>query len=349
MSNPILGTAIGLFFVYLLLSMICSAVLEWIAALLGLRAKTLAEGLSNMLCCDQYLVAEIYKHPLVKGLSRKSFWDRLTRKEPRPSYISGDVFAKALLSVVGLDSTTLATPTTADNGRPLSTDTRTMLESFRVYAKSDINALRKNVEDWYNDAMDRVSGWYKRKTYGITLVIALIVAAFANADSIMLVRVFWHDPTIRAAAAAAATDWVKSHQAQDEHATQKNLDAAYPSTSDDQPVPPPSPEAKFQAVSENLSSTLTEVQGQLERAKIPLGWCSESARKGLQKDAAASYSACDPQQQFPAGRWDWFYKACGLLITMVALSQGAPFWFDLLQKLVNVRLAGTAPDEKPKK
>jgi hypothetical protein len=37
-------------------------------------------------------------------------------------------------------------------------------------------------------------------------------------------------------------------------------------------------------------------------------------------------------------------KLAGWIITAAAVSQGAPFWFDLLQKLVNMRLAGKKPD-----
>jgi hypothetical protein len=38
----------------------------------------------------------------------------------------------------------------------------------------------------------------------------------------------------------------------------------------------------------------------------------------------------------------------GLLLTTFAVSLGAPFWFDLLNRFVNIRSAGKAPEEKPK-
>jgi hypothetical protein len=40
--------------------------------------------------------------------------------------------------------------------------------------------------------------------------------------------------------------------------------------------------------------------------------------------------------------------ALGWLITAFAVSLGAPFWFDLLNKFVNVRASGKAPEEEPK-
>jgi hypothetical protein len=38
------------------------------------------------------------------------------------------------------------------------------------------------------------------------------------------------------------------------------------------------------------------------------------------------------------------YKAVGLLLTALALSLGAPFWFDLLSKLINLRGTGRKPE-----
>jgi hypothetical protein len=39
-------------------------------------------------------------------------------------------------------------------------------------------------------------------------------------------------------------------------------------------------------------------------------------------------------------------KIVGLLLTGIMVLQGAPFWFDILRKIVNVRSSGTKPEEK---
>jgi hypothetical protein len=41
----------------------------------------------------------------------------------------------------------------------------------------------------------------------------------------------------------------------------------------------------------------------------------------------------------------WLQKFLGLLITGLAAAQGAPFWFDVLKKVVNVRSSGINPSE----
>jgi hypothetical protein len=39
-------------------------------------------------------------------------------------------------------------------------------------------------------------------------------------------------------------------------------------------------------------------------------------------------------------------KILGLLVTVLAISLGAPFWFDLLNRLVNLRSTGKPPDPR---
>ncbi|MBK7407801.1 MAG: hypothetical protein IPJ40_06805 [Saprospirales bacterium] len=40
----------------------------------------------------------------------------------------------------------------------------------------------------------------------------------------------------------------------------------------------------------------------------------------------------------------WLHKAFGWLVTAIAISLGAPFWFDMLRKMVNIRSSGKAVD-----
>ena len=65
---PILEVAIGLSFIYLLLSLICTTVNETIATLTRRRSKVLEKAITNIVG-DPKLKNELYSHPVIKSLS----------------------------------------------------------------------------------------------------------------------------------------------------------------------------------------------------------------------------------------------------------------------------------------
>src|SRR5947209_6889585 len=95
-GSNVLEVATGVIFVYVLLSLLCSTINEQvIARFFALRAKTLHDGITNMLVNPQ-LVQQLYDHPLIKGLSQNAASD----KPRKPSYIPADIFARAVVDVV---------------------------------------------------------------------------------------------------------------------------------------------------------------------------------------------------------------------------------------------------------
>jgi hypothetical protein len=163
--------------------------------------------------------------------------------------------------------------------------------SLRTEVGDDLNALRVRLERWYDDGMERVSGWYKRHVQLWLAVIGLALAIVVNADTLQLVNSLWADKTVRAAVVAEAGSITQSGKT--------------PTT---------------------LSDTAGEVQ-KIKALNVPLGW---------------KLKRHDPRD-LPHGLRSWFAKVIGLLLTAVALTLGAPFWFDLLSKLVRVRGSGAPP------
>src|ERR1044071_8090095 len=177
-GSTLLEVAIGVAFVYLLVSVLCSALNELIEAWLKYRARYLEDGIRKLLS-DPGLAESFFNHPLVKPLGE------------RPSYIPARTFSLALWSI--------ATNAEMDGEQTLSGLTQNMgyirgvvaalpdeqygqikvsLLTLIDEAGSDLPKARANIEAWYDDAMDRVSGWFKRRTHVILIVIGL-VAAFA--------------------------------------------------------------------------------------------------------------------------------------------------------------------------
>ncbi len=58
------------------------------------------------------------------------------------------------------------------------------------------------------------------------------------------------------------------------------------------------------------------------------------------------WSLTKSETQAAASEWFWPLKVLGLFVTGLALSFGAPFWFDTLSKFMNVRAAGVKPERQ---
>ncbi len=80
-----------------------------------------------------------------------------------------------------------------------------------------------------------------------------------------------------------------------------------------------------------------EAQQQLEQLGLPLGW-------SLELDDLDPGTPADPRD-FPVTPWTWIVKVFGVLLTGFAISFGAPLWFDLLNRFVNMRGTGKKPEQ----
>jgi hypothetical protein len=251
---------------------------EFVASLLKLRAKTLAKGLGALIDDDQLLRA-FRTHGLIAGQSSASGGD--------PSYLAGKLVAAALLDSLNPDKPVVAVADVIDAaGKLPPSNVRDCVLLAAASAGNDIDKLRGAVAAWFDDAMDRLSGVYKRTLQWTSLTVGLVLAIALNADTLAVASGLWHDTGLRNEIVAAA---------------------------DKLPA----------ATSADLSTSLDQVEYKLR--PFPIGWTSGAADW---HNSAIGIMA----------------KLIGLLMTGLALSLGAPFWFDMLTRFVNIRGAGTKPD-----
>jgi hypothetical protein len=323
-GSTALEVAIGMIFVYLLLSLLCSAVVEYIEAKLNYRAKDLERGLRLLLDKEMpeqlaykklgtitTTVAEhLYAHPLVKALYRG---------EKPPSYIPARTFSLALWDMVfpekdraesagGAQSLKKIRESVQSNSL-IGEDLRKAVLTLIDDAEGDFDKARKNIEDWYDGTMDRVSGWYKRRVHVILLVMGLVVAAVVNADTVNIAKAFMRNDALRQSVVAQA----------------EKAAAATPP----QPTPTPADPAERDRLA---AEKVAGVKAQIDTLGLPIGWVS-------------SPTIPEDPRRFPGTPGDWALKVIGLLITALAVSQGAPFWFDLLNKIIVIR-STVKPKEK---
>lgn len=214
-GSDILDAAIGLFLVYFLFSVLCSTLNEWIVGhMRGMRAKTLEIGIERLLACSD-TKNDFFNLPLIRSLAIKN--------EAKPSYISSATFVDGLLALVKAKATevdpTLADITLDKASQELDplrvvvsalkgVEMQPILESLLSGAK-DMEEARKKLEAWFNEGMDRATGWYKKHAQIWTAVLALGVVGFFNLDTLTIMRELMSNSKLRATLVASAEETVK--------------------------------------------------------------------------------------------------------------------------------------------
>ena len=177
---PVLDVAIGLAFVYLLLALICTTVMEWIAQIRKTRGKMLERSVQQLLneegSAKAVITKAFFEHPLIQALR--------SPKRP-PSYIPGSLFAKALRDVLSRRQTEQAA---AGQQGEMPAGLKQSLEALARKDGPEVRAGtlpdEKSLAEWYDQVMDRVSGAYKRTTRRWILLLAIGLTIVMNADRI---------------------------------------------------------------------------------------------------------------------------------------------------------------------
>jgi hypothetical protein len=452
LNSVVLETAIGMAFVYLLLSLIASVVQEILATFMQLRPANLQRGLRCLFSGDSLwgldLVEAIYNHGLVRGLyadpkmdlklpPSKAALDARTadvaahasidaraaanaavsanapdsaalqaaadsaalhaataqkaayahnllaevsdilsvntlrfaarwligiRVEKNvsgpseqillPAYIPSRIFALALIDILnpnkatGSEAMTAMTKSLADHHWIYKENKAgEALFSLAINAKGDLEVFQKNIENWYNDSMDRVSGWYKRYTQRILLFIGLALAIGLNVDSVRVARVLWVDKDVRQAMVNAAGGYVAQHPVA--AALNEGSEGAAKGTQSSQlggdviskSKLPKNTDGTYQtpdSEAQRMKNAVFDFNSVASSSLLPVGW-DESWRTywiRFKVDWRGTTRGFFSSTMLP-----------GWLITAMAISLGAPFWFDTLNKFMVVR-STIKPQEK---
>ena len=183
---------------------------------------------------------------------------------------------------------------------------------------NEMNRVRENIEIWYNSSMDRVSGWYKRRVQWILLVLGLLASVAMNVDTIAIFKSLMKDEPLRNSLVAATAEYAKTN----------SKDSAL------------SPQDRVEVNIHRLNDL-----------RLPIGWdwnAANTKKDSTQQNKSTHFQKYvnNAELAIPPGKfWPWFFKVLGWVITALAVSQGAPFWFDLLNKFMVIR-STVKPHEK---
>jgi hypothetical protein len=349
----VLDVAIGLGFTFAILSVIASALKEYIAGMFAWRGTYLSKGIDVILDnrsdvafawggVGAFLAAHFTPAPappptaatmtstavapvgpaatqaLQQVLDVKTHPMMRSTPSTLPSYVSSRNFALAMLEVLRdgssapLFSQVQQTIAKLPNG-----DLKQTLTLFVQDAGGDLDAFRAHLEHWFDDAMDRLSGIYKRLSQYVLLILGLVFAVALNVDSIRLANTLWSEPALRSGLATAAA----------------NYQPPAPVSGQDQQDP-------THAALETMHHAYTTLYAQ----HLPIGWTMPNCPpKPHARPAGCVKNISRSRVREVFADAGWLSHLVGWLLTAFAISLGAPFWFDLVNKFTNLRASGPTP------
>lgn len=249
---------------------------------------------------DSIVELELRFARLLRGNTREEII-RLIGQIPTPQSVPDPSSGRAMMDLTILRQAVAAAPEAV----------RASLFPLIDAAEGNADAAQHNIEAWFNDAMQRLSGWYKRRTQWVIVGLGALVAIVFNADTFGMANALWRNDAQHTVAIAVAERQIEqgmpSNGAIDAQGGQEILD-------------------RIAALQIPFGySAVSRTTGQ------PLSWFSEEWwKENLGNDAGAVVT-----------------RVLGWAVTAVAISFGAPFWFDLLNKLINLRNTGTPPPSPP--
>lgn len=323
--GTLLEIIVALIFIYLTSSLIISELQEQLAALLEFRAKNLKQALEIFL--GKKTIKSLYNNDSLLS-SFNQYTNPITGNSAGPSYVEPKVLAASLISLVNSQLSDNEKLLKADFlGKNLveeKTGIFKKLASISDFSKIDKLAIDRLIEIGYStklkhdnptlenfideiantftQIMERTSGVYKRNAKGVSFAFGFLAAALLNIDSFYVIEQLSKNPNLRQGINQVATEVFQTNE------------SCFKDAQDD-PTKVAKCTDKLQVSVKNLEKI---------NQPLPLGWNEKGWFNGEQ---------IKEQNGLLQAIFGW-------LMTGVAVAMGAPFWFDILGKFINVRNTG---------
>jgi hypothetical protein len=367
LNSVALDVVFGLIFIYLLYSLLATVLSEMIASLLGLRARNLKVAINRMLNDDQVrtwaqrlldslrimkspdnkVINRFYGNPEIRYLGGSGLFTK-------PSFIKPGSFARALIgelagngpapaveritATLRQSASNPANPAAGDKKHGfLDHESGSYLLKLWEEAGADIDKFRLLLEDWFDRTMEQASEWYKRKIQAVLLVLGFCMAWFFCADTFIMVKTLSNDRHAREQMVTLASAKVQAKPDTYDHSmpeTWKKLEADITNAN------------SVLGLGGWLPHSVMVMTHPVTREKsfepnVDVNSLSLIHQEVI--NGPIEFSFTDKLAYLFRLAFNHFF---GFMITAVAISLGAPFWFDLLNKVMKLR---TSPGNKPAK
>ena len=321
-----LEIVIGIVFTFLLLSLLATIINELLAAYFGFRGYFLEITLKDLLMprdekrgasetvqrssADEVIFEEFQENILFQQLKQRK---RFLRWSRFPAYLEDSMFSTIFINLLKkrakIDAVDSEADVTALIEQLPDGHLQEVIKQIQTDPIETVAEFRSELERVYNIMMDHASGRYKQHLQIITIIVGLVIAGALNADTFHIYK----NLSTNADARREVVEYAERYLNSVEESPRNTIALNDPAVQD-------------------LSNELIDiVTDDLERVKNPLGlgWAHDDI----------GYSP------FWDSDWlDWLQRFAGWIITALAITLGAPFWFDILKKLMSIRNSAPLPD-----
>lgn len=345
---------IGLVLIYFLYSLLVSILAEMISTSIGMRARMLRQGIDNLLndkqptpgysvdfikwLKDIFLVepsdfkysngGRFFKEPSIKYMAKPGENFLLSTRNTKPAYISKENFTHTILNMVsqrsqGINEWDKIKFAIKHNAMALEPETLKMFQDWVARSNDSYGNFITNIERTFEEMMDRVNGWYKRKIHLFLGVLGFILCLIMNVDTFQIVKILLDNPERRSELVGVAISTAESYK--------HLMDTSTPIKNKEE----------IEKHLSSLKETKKTIMASLEKSNdiLAMGWDFPCWAQNSGFKILYVITCLNP---FSSKLW-------GILISTLALGLGAPFWYDLLKKLVAIRGAGVKPEERDQK
>ena len=403
-NNVALDVFIGLVFIYLLYSLLATIIQEMFAQWFSLRSRLLIRAVRRMLEDenavrqswekngvvgftyavgnlfarffqpmreDEILLKKFYDHPTIKYLGENTLFSK-------PAYLHSHNFSQTIIQMLRGDEydgrtsneSTVISEALQNNNLNVKPETLRHLRLLYADARRDSSLFKLKLEDWFDETMQRCTGWYKKQTQLILILVGFCLAWSFNVDSIAISKILSKDKNAREQLVQLAISRQKEYGVILDTLSKTTVIKQEIKVEGDTTTNTIETTIKSNPSEAFLNETYNSLKGDAELAQGILGLNSlpDSSKSSACKAAVSLFDSAivrEPdvakkkliesmkkdclencmataKKKSPYQNED--YKIIGWLITALAISLGSAFWFDLLSKLIKLRGAGTKPN-----
>jgi hypothetical protein len=307
LGSDILEVVVGVVFLFTILAVVASAVTEAVSQAFAMRSRTLSKAVVELLGSEEAR-NKFYEHPLIHSLSRQGYVDKAFRRMPRPSYVPSSVFAATLTNLIPAAATPAGITFTLPPWA-VGTPVGTRLQTVLETITNQIPEAERSAER----VRDEIATWFDQsmdRVQGWYKRMTQVVIFIVAA----VVVIFMNADALRFADSLAVNPQVRA-------AVVAAADRLLPSDTG------------------GALPDVAAVKAELAKLDSSLGWA----------DGDKTNPRTPPSLSWSIDDWVVFFKShlAGWLITIFAISLGAPFWFDVLGRVAQLRGAGQKPNESP--